>query len=640
MGTVRAKRLLNAFGVDLVETLSDPESLERVAAAVEPKRPRTGKLVAAILLAAMAERHEAEDGAVAEYNFRQRLEQNGVTNRNAVRRLWRLIGSADAEARLLARPYLAAVVIPWPEADHLGQRLLLHRGDVVAPHSHPERLAGACDAAWRKLAEDGHTAALEEDYAGLLARLLDDGQHRPDGRAAIDVGTGSNAVVRTGTLLRAPGAAWLEDDLARLLARLASGTANQGSPQALEREVTEAEARTGLNLTTEQRGAVLRLLGQPLAVLQGGGGTGKTTVMRIVVEVWERTGGSTAMACISGKAASLLTRAASTQTRTRRAMTVARMLSELARRERMESEGRAPPTDLARLDGSTLLIIDEASMVDTPSLHQLVRLLPDGARLLLVGDPGQLPPVGIGRVFHDLVDDGRYVSSLTRILRQADESPIPHHAAFVRQGRVPEPKTYSGPAPGVFHLDVDAEGMQAALGSVWHDLRAHTAPSDLLVCAALRATVRAFNEERVAEHDPSREMIRLSAMATVAVGDPVVCTRNHYAHALMNGHVGTVAEIGDDGVLIRWDGEPEARQLTDDVFADVELAYALTCHRAQGSAADRVVVALEGGRLMTREWLYTALTRAREQVVLVGPKKVIATAVEQQMSRVTGFRLP
>ena len=126
----------------------------------------------------------------------------------------------------------------------------------------------------------------------------------------------------------------------------------------------------------------------------------------------------------------------------------------------------------------------------------------------------------------------------------------------------------------------------------------------------------------------------------VAVGDPVVCTRNHYAHALMNGHVGTVAEIGDDGVLIRWDGEPEARQLPDDVFADVELAYALTCHRAQGSAADRVVVALEGGRLMTREWLYTALTRAREQVVLVGPKKVIATAVEQQMSRVTGFRLP
>lgn len=635
LGPVRARRLAAAFGSDLADALSDPENLDEIGRAVEPDRPGVGRIVAAAVIAEMAARRESDGMAEAELRFRQRLEGYGVQDPRAVRRLWRLIGSRQAEERLLERPYLAAAVLPWAEADHIGLRLLAQRGDVGDPTRHPERLAGACDAAWAHILAGGDTACDPARFRPILRRLLKHPVARVDTSSAIEVGLETGAVVERDGLFRAPGAAWIEDDLARRLALVRDGDGPISIARDVEGAVRAAEVRSGLVLTPEQRGAVAALLGRKLAVLQGNAGTGKSTVMRVVAEAWEAAGGNLCMACISGKAALQLSRATSTPDRPRLARTVARTLADLRRgRESGDFMGSG-----ARIDARTLMVVDEASMVDTPSLHELVAEMPPGARLLLVGDEGQLPPVGIGRVFHDLVADGRHVSTLHRVLRQAEDNPIPRLAAEIRQGRSPTLPGHRGAACGVTHLPCGSEGVFKAVVKVWEDLGGARQPGELLVCAALRRTVEWVNEAAVEATGGRGHRTRIGPLNWVGVGDPVVATKNHYAAGIFNGQIGTVHAINDDALMVAWEGEEAPCAVAPDVLPDLDLAFAVTCHRAQGSSARRVIIPLEETRLLTRQWLYTAVTRAREQAVLVGPAETLAAAVGRTMDRVTGFRL-
>ena len=162
-----------------------------------------------------------------------------------------------------------------------------------------------------------------------------------------------------------------------------------------------------------------------------------------------------------------------------------------------------------------------------------------------------------------------------------------------------------------------------------------------MVVAARRATVDAFNERAsLSRREGVTRVARLGPLATVAVGDPVVCTRNRYMDGLFNGLLGRVTDIDPLGVVhVHWDGERVPRPLDPAAGSDVELAYAITCHRAQGSAAANVIVVVENSPLVTREWLYTAMTRAKETVVLVCDEAELSRAVARRSRRVTGFRL-
>lgn len=119
-----------------------------------------------------------------------------------------------------------------------------------------------------------------------------------------------------------------------------------------------------------------------------------------------------------------------------------------------------------------------------------------------------------------------------------------------------------------------------------------------------------------------------------------MATVNRYQDGLFNGLLGVVDSIDDPEVSIRWDGEREPRRLPQEAEADIELAYAITCHRAQGSGSQSVVIAVESSSLVTREWIYTAITRARELVILVGDAEGLEKALERRTTRTTGFTLP
>jgi exodeoxyribonuclease V alpha subunit len=136
------------------------------------------------------------------------------------------------------------------------------------------------------------------------------------------------------------------------------------------------------------------------------------------------------------------------------------------------------------------------------------------------------------------------------------------------------------------------------------------------------------------------QLVKLSPSVSVAVDDPVVCTQNRYKEGLVNGLVGRVTDLDEEGgVKILWGGENVPRVLKRDAYPDIELAYALTCHKAQGSAAKHVVVLVENSAIVTKEWLYTAITRSRETVVVVGERASISAAVARREKRVACFRL-
>ena len=621
VGHARAARLLDHYGDALGAVLRDGRNVAEVAKVIEPGKPVLASRISSQIFAAVAAKNASETTALDELAFLTKLESVGVTDNRAARSLWRLVGGKSAIERLVRNPYLAASIVDWKVADDVGRRLLAGETASAEVRMHPERLLGAVDSAWRDILARGDTAATPSAFAAVLDRKA---VHVD---MAIKIGLEKGAIRGSGTLYRAPGAAWLEDTLAEKLKELehAQSAVDCSDLCKINAYVASAQQETGLTLHDEQVAAVQRLLTLPVAILQGGAGVGKTTVMKVLVTAWENLGGNIVMGALAGKAALQLSRGTSTATQPRTAYTVARLLRMLDAKDKESLE----------FDDRTLLILDEASMLDTPSLRLLLSHLPVGARVLLVGDEGQLPPVGIGRVFHDLVAHGARVVTLHTVRRQGADSPIPSAAALIRQGELPSLAQWDGKSKGIFAMEDAAKLLELYA-------RMLTLTDDVMVVAAKRNTVDKFNRSASHQHrlevNGDTKSIRLGPLASVARGDYVVCTRNRYKDSLFNGLLGRVTEASmEGGVSVLWDGENAPRLVTEEIGADVELAYAITCHRAQGSAARFVIVIVENSPLVTREWLYTAVTRTRDTVILVGSHADMASAVQRRMIRETGF---
>lgn len=628
IGETRAKRLIAAFGHDLQTVLSDMGRASEVAKLIEPTKPALAAKITAQLYAAVATQAGADKSRAAEVEFLTFLETLGIQESRVAGQLWRFMAGFDAVDRLKRNPYVPACLMDWKPADRIGQRLLRAANESADLQRHPARLMGALSSVWRELLSEGDTAATEEGVKTLLS------QRGVDPDATLRLAEENGALRRIGPFLRAPGAAWLEDQVVSAMLSIENTipTVPIPSGHALESLVYDVELETGLTLTVEQHAAVVLLLTLPVAALQGGAGVGKTTVMKVLATAWERLGGDVVMGALAGKAALTLSKGASTSARPRLAYTIARLIGMLERQAvQAENPAFKGPASDVDFTSKSLLVVDEAGMLDTPSLHKLLSLMPQGARLLFAGDEGQLPPVGIGRVFHDVVAEGSRVARLTQVLRQAADSDIPKVASLVRQGQTPELDTWAGQAKGVFLVPI------GKLESIQRQLRVN---GELMVIAARKATVEAINvSESLEARSTTTPTRRLGPLATVAVGDPVVATANRYQDGLFNGLLGVVDSIAGPEVAIRWDGEREPRSLPQAAEADIELAYAITCHRAQGSGSQAVVIVVEPSRLVTREWIYTAITRSRELVILVGDGETLNKALARRTTRTTGFSL-
>lgn len=624
IGPLRAERLMQRYGHDLVQVLSDPARMDEVAGILEPTKAALAARITAQLFVAMAERSAADQVRLAEAEFLVFLEKAGLREPRVANRLWRFCAGSDAINRLRNNPYLAAHLTDWKIADRVGKLLLREEEPGVDLDRHPARQLGALASIYRDLLTAGDSAASEAVVREMLVKR----SVEPDLALAHAAQIGN--LSRRGDVIRAPGAGWIEDEVARMLRGIEATPASLFLPtdSDLDKLIDDAEWACDLRLTSEQGNALRKLLFLPLGVLQGGAGVGKTTVMKILAYVWERMCGNVVFGALAGKAALQLSRGASTQDDPRLAHTLARLIRMLQLQAAYEEDPENARRPEVVFDNKTLLVIDEAGMMDTPTFYQLLKLLPKGVRLLLAGDDGQLFPVAFGKIFHDLVEEGSRAATLTQVLRQAEDSVIPLVARQIRNGVTPALPEWNGESKGVYQID-------------GHTLNRLQRTDDFMLIAARRQTVDDWNHAealtRRTEHTQTR---RLGPMASVAVGDPIIITQNRYKHGLFNGLLGVVIEISGERVQIHFDGESKPRELPEEAEVDVDLAYAITCHKAQGSSAATVVLLADDGGLVTREWLYTGLTRARELVLInltAGEK--LDYAVGRRMFRTTGFCL-
>lgn len=437
--------------------------------------------------------------------------------------------------------------------------------------------------------------------------------------------------------------------------RLREMTAEQaGNGRRINGEIDQVEAQQGIEYAPQQRQAIQAALTEGVAVITGGPGTGKTTTMGAVLEILEKQGETVLLAAPTGRAAKRLTELTG-----REAVTIHRLLEAQYSQQTGKMEFFRDEEDPLKAD---VLIVDEASMVDLLLMEAILRALPEGCRLILVGDPDQLPSVGAGNFFSDLIRSGvAKTVRLTEIFRQARKSLIVMNAHAVNQGQMPK---LDAKDRDFFFLK---RSSAAAVVETIRELCASRLPKnmgidpwDIQVLSPSRkyetGTV-ALNQALQAALNPPAEGKREKFYGNFLFreGDRVMQTRNNYDILWKRTDgLGSGAGIfnGDIGRIERIDFAKEQLEiLFDDRWAqydfsqllELEPAYAMTVHKSQGSEYRAVILALWQGpqRLLSRNVLYTAITRAKELLILVGRTEVVALMTENnhQQKRYSGLKL-
>jgi exodeoxyribonuclease V alpha subunit len=441
------------------------------------------------------------------------------------------------------------------------------------------------------------------------------------GEIAIEATTDGEAVFES-SLFAAESAA--AAGLARLLAAEQAAVAVD-----VDRALAWYEAQAGIALARQQAEAIRRAIAEPVVVVTGGPGVGKTTIVRGIVSILSRKGLRVQLAAPTGRAAKRLTEATGQP-----ASTLHRLL------EWKPAEG-AFARNVARPIDADLLVVDEASMIDVRLAADLFAALATGTRLVLVGDVDQLPSVGPGTVLSDVIASGRVPTvRLTEIFRQAAQSLIVTNAHRIHDGELPDlgAPPAEGKAADTRDFFFVEEPDPARAAATIRDLvttrlpkRYGLSPHDIQVLTPMhRGELGAGNLNALIQEalTPGAAELR-RGLRMFRVGDRVMQMRNNYDLDVFNGDVGRIERLDLEAgeLIVRF----EDREVLYDVedADELALAYACTVHKSQGSEYPAIVVPVHTQHfvMLQRNLLYTAVTRGRRLVVLVGTKKALGLAV-------------
>jgi exodeoxyribonuclease V alpha subunit len=578
IGMARARKLYEELGGELYDALDDGD-VERIARVIG------GELARVVV--------EGWSQLSADAKSYQWLDRQGLPSRLA-RKLADIYGTEVAE-KLDENPYRLLAFLSWSKTDGIGRAL-------GVPDDDERRLVAAAEATAYKRLADAHTWAPRVEMIDGARELLKCPQDVS--KRAIDLAVAHHALIEVDDGLQPLGPHSMETFIAAECAALLKGerAAAQSAlvPVPTLDEVAAilkcAKGRPGgIELTKDQLRAVHMIATEPLSVLAGGAGVGKTTTLKGAHAVARQQMRPVWQMALSGKAARRMSQATGEP-----ATTIASFLNRIG---------------IGQLDLATerwCLIIDEASMLDLPTLYRILRAMQPGNSLVLVGDPGQLPPIGFGLTFHVLAEENAIPRvELTEVHRQAASTGIPQAAALIREGRVPKFDAFAGPGVGVSFIEAEPKH---AFHVIAHVLERLGGTDEAQIIGTIKAGPAGVTTLNRAFH----AMLAKGHLdhGGFSVGEPVIWTVNDPELDLLNGTLGCVAEVGEE-LKVTWD-DGHAHTIPEQRIGDMEHAYAITCHKAQGSQFRRVVVPVYSNRLLDRTMLYTAVTRAEEQVILVG----------------------
>ena len=601
VGPAFARRIVDTFGMESLDVLDrQPERLREVTGIGGRRAEQIAKTWAA---------QRATNGVI------MLLQAHGASAQLAAR-IVKHYGEQAANVVEHAPYRLALEVrgIGFKTADRLARSLGI-AGD------HPERVQAGILHELEGLTAEGHTYAPKESLVERAAEML--GVDHAHVKSGLDALWASGRVVLEKDRVFL---AWLqraEVELARGLDRLAN---DQVIPLAnVDHALSAFERQAELTLAPMQRRALEAAAAHHVTVITGGPGVGKTTIVRALVSIFERSRLAIRLAAPTGRAAKRLSEASG-----REATTLHRLLEFDPRAMDFQRDERTPLE-------ADVVIVDEASMIDVPLAAALVSALPTAARLVIVGDADQLPSVGPGAFLRDVIASGTIVSvRLDEIFRQAGESRIVQNAHRILHGEMPE----SAPPDDErsdFFLVQSSDPSKAAdtlLRVVLERIpeRFRFVPGrDIQVLTPMHrgpvGTI-ALNERLQQALNAGGRVIPQGG-ARLRIGDRVMQTKNDHQREVYNGDLGVVLGQDDETGVVRVAFDQREVEYEGPELDALVLAYATSIHKSQGSEYPVVVVPLLTSHfvMLSRNLLYTAVTRARRLCVLVADPRALRIAL-------------
>ena len=607
IGPVYAKKIIDKFGSKTAQILeNEPAKLAQIQGITKSKAIEIG-------------RAWKQDAAIRQQLIK--LSALGISPKLALKIINKYNDAAYQTIK--TNPYQLAEDIwgiGFTKADKIAQNL-----GITADH--PLRIRAAIIYTLQKAVENGHLYLPREELIQLTQDLVEAPPEK--------IVAGLEQLIQEQKLVGEQEAIYLrlyhqlEQQVAALIYQLQQrqATQSQGEQFDFQHALSWIEQQQGFRLNRQQQAALELALSNPLSILTGGPGTGKSTTLHALVTIAALAGKKIALAAPTGRAAKRITELTGKE-----AKTLHRLLKIDQTGKAYYNQQNPLPVDL--------LVIDEASMLDIFLTYRVLAALGPTAHLLLVGDSNQLPSVQAGNVLGDLIRSGKIpVVSLTEIFRQAQKSAIVRNAHKINAGVYPE----FPPHPTDFYFFKEEDAERAAELIV--ELVRTRIPNnfnlnprqDIQVLAPLYKTacgVGALNEKLQAALNPkttARKPEIRYGYQLYRVGDRVMQTVNNYEKEVFNGEIGTIVRIEqiDDTSIITVNYEDNTVNYSQDELYQLTLAYAVSVHKSQGSEYPAIVMPILTSHyiMLARNLLYTAVTRARKLVVLVGSKKAIGIAL-------------